>query len=74
MKISWNMLYQVCSGRRNFGKDRAKLVANLTGTDPMIWIDPLHAAKRARFMSFIEDELNIKRPKYKRKQKSEAKV
>jgi hypothetical protein len=57
------MLYKVCRGDRNFGTEKAKIVADATGTDPMLWMDSQHAAKRERFMDIITDELNIVRPK-----------
>lgn len=59
MEIGWNMLYKVCRGLRNFGTKRAQLVADITGTAPMLWMDPKDAGKRERFRDIIVTELGI---------------
>jgi hypothetical protein len=59
MKITWNMLYKVGKGLRNFGTKRAQIVANASGTDPMIWMDLAHKDKRPRFIEMIAESLGI---------------
>jgi hypothetical protein len=64
LKITYNHLYKVCRGLRNLGTERAEFVAEVTGTDPMIWMKNAHAPKRARFFDMAVDALGIeqKRP------------
>lgn len=69
MTIGWNMLYKVCRGLRNFGTERAKLVADITGTSPMIWMEPKDADKRERFLDIIVDELGISKARAKSKKR-----
>jgi hypothetical protein len=63
----WNMLYKVCNGLRNFGTKKAKIIAGLTNTNPMIWMDSDYAGYRKQYQEKIEEALNITRPTHKHK-------
>lgn len=64
IKISWGMLYQVALlGTRNFGIKNARAVAELTGTDPIIWIDKEKFHLRKRHFESIEGNFGAVRRK-----------
>lgn len=44
--ISTTMLHYLLKGERNLGIERAKMVGKLTGTDPIVWIDPARVLER----------------------------
>lgn len=44
--ISTTMTHYLLKGKRNLSVDKAKVVAKMTGTDPIIWIDPARASER----------------------------
>ena len=40
------MMYFLLKGQRNLSLAKAKIVAQKTGTDPMVWIDPSRVLER----------------------------
>ena len=52
-KISWHTAYKVANGLRNCGVENARLLSEVTGTDPLVWIDPAKAQIRKQFLSVI---------------------
>jgi hypothetical protein len=44
--ISKTMVHYLLKGKRNLSVEKAKIVAKKTGTDPIIWIDPLRVEER----------------------------
>jgi len=52
--FTWSHAYKVCTGRRNFGMEISKAVAEATGTDPLLWRDMTRAHTRFQFLPMIE--------------------
>lgn len=57
MKITHNMIYKVCRGVRNLSTEKAVKVAELTGTDPLIWMRAGSAKLRERHYEFLANTL-----------------
>ena len=55
----WSMTYKVIRGERNFSTGRALEVAELTGTDPLIWMDRNKAHLRARHASVLKTHFGV---------------
>jgi hypothetical protein len=62
-RFSWNMLWMVCAGRRNFGTKNAIAVGELTNTDPMMWKDDEKKQYRMRYMKEIEGNFGANKPR-----------
>jgi plasmid maintenance system antidote protein VapI len=61
MEIKWNTLWKVCKGERNLSTKKAMIVADITGTSPMVWMDESRAHLRARHINTIAKALGIER-------------
>ena len=67
---SWHNVYKVCKGSRNFSLKKAKIAAEYTGTDPMVWVDPDKVQIRVRhFRTLEKSELVVPRKTTKKQVK-----